>query len=67
MSTDPLPIWKRVFNTNQAEWGHISVAIDVARRAGYPLILWNGKVYAISADPKEMRLGHHIFLERNLT
>lgn len=41
--------WKNVFNTRLRPilWGHISVAIEVAKAGGYPYLLWNGRVYTV--------------------
>lgn len=43
----PLPSWKDIFNTNHGTWRHVGMALEVAVKADYPMISWNGIVYAI--------------------
>lgn len=37
--------WKNVFNTNHKIWGWFADAVDAAKKAEYPYMLWNDKVY----------------------
>ena len=37
--------WANVFNTTHKNWGWFSNAIDAAKEANYPYMLWNDRVY----------------------
>lgn len=43
--------WKNLFNTNHKSWEHgIDQAVEVAREANYPMVLWKGKAYAVPEE-----------------
>lgn len=39
------PTWKTTFNPRGAWWGNVNAAAAAAEQAGYPFLLWNGRVY----------------------
>jgi len=43
------PTWANTLNPNNliTLWGHISTFAEVGKKAGYPFILWNDRIYAL--------------------
>lgn len=44
------PTWKNTFNSNLIHHGHITIAFNAAKAAGYPFICWNGRVYETAGN-----------------
>ena len=53
----PKPDWSQIFNSDlkrePGRWPHMRPAWEAARAAGYPFMLWSGRIYDIRPSPTD--------------
>ena len=47
-----MTLWRKIFDTANkgVRWGSVGEAAKAAREAGYPMMCWNGDIFAIADD-----------------